>query len=618
MKTKITPSPSHADDSPTERKPVKALKARIARLECEKARYLSMFAQSGAPAIIVEADMSISLANEKFEELVGYTRREIEGKIPWPDFVALEDRERMKRYHRLRRMDGVKVPEEYECKVIHRDGGLRSILMKVGMLPGTKTSIASFMDISTRKRAEEALIESERRLATLLGNLPGMAYRCHQDEQRTMEVVSEGCLALTGFEPEDLIANKKTTYSDLIHPDDRQPLMEMVGHALATRQSFEMVYRIRTAAGDEKWVWEKGVGVFTRESKLLALEGFITDFTDQKRSEQALVSENLRLRSTMRDRYQLGDIVGKSPAMQKVYQLILNAAATDANVIIYGESGTGKELVARAIHDLSDRGGERFVPANCGAIPENLFESEFFGYHKGAFSGAEKTKEGYLDAADRGTLFLDELGEINQSMQVKLLRAIEGGGFTPLGSSKLCKPDIRIVAATNRNLGQMVNQGLIREDFFYRIHIFPIQLPPLRERKEDLPLLIDHFLKQEQGGNHPSPIPGHILDALIAYHWPGNIRELQNVLHRYVTLGQLDFLNPHPTSPVDAVLSDIQPEGARQQGYQAAVEAFEKNLILKTLEQHRWHREQAAASLGLSRRTFFRKLKKHGLSGSSG
>ena len=201
MKTESPANASPAATPATIRNCIDELEATIARLRREKARYLSMFAQSGAPAIIVEADMGISLANEKFEELVGYSRKEIEGKIPWPDFVAPEDRERMQRYHRLRRIKGVKVPEEYECKVTHRNGGLRSILMKVGMLPGTKTSIASFMGISSRKRAEEALVESERRLVTLLGNLPGMAYRCRQDESRTMELVSEGCLGLTGFNP---------------------------------------------------------------------------------------------------------------------------------------------------------------------------------------------------------------------------------------------------------------------------------------------------------------------------------------------------------------------------------------------------------------------------------
>jgi len=181
--------------------------------------------------------------------------------------------------------------------------------------------------------------------------------------------------------------------------------------------------------------------------------------------------------------------------MQDVYEFILQAAATQANVIIYGESGTGKELVAKAIHETSDRSKKSFVTVHCGAIPETLMESEFFGYKKGSFTGANLDKRGYLDEADGGTLFLDEVGEIGLNMQVKLLRAIAGGGYTPVGSSTKKNTDVRIVAATNRNLRDMVKRGIMREDFFYRIHILPIYLPPLRDRKDDLPLLVDHFLQ---------------------------------------------------------------------------------------------------------------------------
>ena len=195
-----------------------------------------------------------------------------------------------------------------------------------------------------------------------------------------------------------------------------------------------------------------------------------------------------RLRSSQHNRDRFGNIIGKSPAIQRVYELILNAAATDANVILYGESGTGKELVAHAIHEMSSRKSGSFVPVNCGAIPETLMESEFFGHRKGAFTGAIIDKHGFLDLADGGTLFLDELGEIGQSMQVKLLRAIDGGGFTPIGGSQVKTPDLRIIAATNRDVAEQVRKGVIREDFFYRIHVIPIQLPALRERKEDIPL----------------------------------------------------------------------------------------------------------------------------------
>ena len=277
------------------------------------------------------------------------------------------------------------------------------------------------------------------------------------------------------------------------------------------------------------------------------LEAFVIDITERKQAEKMLKEqevylrrENVRLKSSIRDRFRFGNIIGKSRSMQQVYERILNAAATDANVIIYGESGTGKELVAQAVHNMGNRRDGAFVTVNCGAIPENLLESEFFGYTKGAFTGAEKNKHGYLDLADGGTLFLDELGEIGLTIQVKLLRVIEGMGYRPVGSDQMHHPDIRIIAATNRDLAQLVRAGRMREDFYYRIHVIPVHLPPLRERKEDIPLLIDHFFQQYGDRRNLPPVTGEMLDVAMAYEWPGNVRELQNVVHRYVTLKQFD------------------------------------------------------------------------------
>jgi transcriptional regulator with PAS, ATPase and Fis domain len=325
--------------------------------------------------------------------------------------------------------------------------------------------------------------------------------------------------------------------------------------------------------------------------------------------------------------------------MQEVYEFILQAAATQAHVIIYGESGTGKELVAKAIHDTSDRSQKGFVTVHCGAIPETLMESEFFGYKKGAFTGANMDKRGYLDEADGGTLFLDEVGEIGLNMQVKLLRAISYGGFTPVGSNTIKNTDIRIIAATNRNLRDLVKRGLMREDFFYRIHILPIYLPPLRERKDDLPLLVDHFL-QFHDKNHP-PLPGDIVEALLNYDWPGNIRELQNVLHRFLTLKRLDFTGmpitrlaqPQREIPKNGnlirtgIASNTFTDGQTQQSqYHDDIQVEEPPMNLKTIERdnimralsgHNWHRGRTASALGISRRTLFRKMQKFGLTSSS-
>ena len=334
--------------------------------------------------------------------------------------------------------------------------------------------------------------------------------------------------------------------------------------------------------------------------------------TTIKEEVEHLRKENILLKSSIKERYKFGDIIGKSPAMQEVYELIVKATATNAAAAIYGESGTGKELVARAIHDMSNRHDRAFVPVNCGAIPENLLESEFFGHKRGAFTGAQIDKNGLLDLADGGTLLLDEVGELSLNLQVKLLRAIEGGGYIPVGGTKTRKSDYRIISATNKNLQEQVNKGLMRDDFFYRLQVIPITLPPLREHKEDIPLLVDHFLRIN--GNNKEPlIPSKIMEALMNYDWPGNVRELQNVLHRYLTIKRLDFMDI--AKPKLIAQDNRPPEKFSLEGlnFHSAVEDFEKDIILKGLEYNQWHKAKAASTLGLPRRTFFRKLKYFGL-----
>lgn len=300
--------------------------------------------------------------------------------------------------------------------------------------------------------------------------------------------------------------------------------------------------------------------------------------------------------------------------MQRVFDLIEVAAACEANVILYGESGTGKELVAHAIHELSARRAGSFVPVNCGAIPETLMESEFFGHRKGAFSGAWIDKHGYLDLADGGTLFLDELGEIGPSIQVKLLRAIDGGGFTPIGGRELKRPDFRVIAATHRNLLEEVRRGRMREDFFYRVHVLPIHLPPLRERREDIPLLAEHFARRFGRGDTDPPLTAHVLESLAAYDWPGNVRELQNTVYRYLALQRLDFaggrgIRAEPRAP----RNDSPASGGAGEGLEAMLMRYERELILRALEENRWRREETAAALGIHRKTLFAKMKKYGI-----
>jgi transcriptional regulator with PAS, ATPase and Fis domain len=325
----------------------------------------------------------------------------------------------------------------------------------------------------------------------------------------------------------------------------------------------------------------------------------------------ALSEEGVLLRSSLHERYRFGGIIGKSPAMQRVYELIVNAAANDANVILYGESGTGKELVAHAIHELSSRKSGSFVPVNCGAIPETLMESEFFGHRKGAFTGAVIDKHGFLDLADGGTLFLDELGEIGQSMQVKLLRAIDGGGFTPIGGAQVKTPDLRIIAATNRDVADQVRKGFIREDFFYRIHVIPIHIPSLRERRDDIPLLVEHFVEKFGKGKNLPPLTPRIMETLRAHDWPGNVRELQNTVFRYLTLKKLDFAGTVRRS--GAGTQELPQPEAEAGNLEVLLENYEKRIIMTMLERHRWQREATADALGIHRKTLFTKMKKYGL-----
>ena len=330
----------------------------------------------------------------------------------------------------------------------------------------------------------------------------------------------------------------------------------------------------------------------------------IRDITWQKEMEEKaaqLERENIELRANIRERYKFGDIVGKSPAMQEIYDRILSAAASDAHVAIYGESGTGKELIARTIHQHCARSRHEFVTVNCGAIPDNLFESEFFGYKKGAFSGADRDKPGFFDLAHHGTLFLDEVGELSPHEQVKLLRAVETGEYTPLGSNKSKKVDTRIIVATHRNVNELRREGRLRDDFFFRVHVITITVPPLRDRKDDIPLLLDHFLEELAPDKKRPALPGKVVEGLYAYDWPGNVRELRNILHRHLAGQPIEFDGMRRELPAEAPLRDAPLRGL--------LDEFEKQCILKSLQAHHWHREDTARALELPLRTLHRKMK---------
>ncbi len=318
-------------------------------------------------------------------------------------------------------------------------------------------------------------------------------------------------------------------------------------------------------------------------------------------------------------------IIGASKAIKRIYELIEKVSNSDSTILILGESGTGKELVAKNIHYRSARAAKPFIPVNCGAIPTELLESELFGHEKGAFTGAVTSRVGRFELADRGTIFLDEIGETQPILQVKLLRVLQERSFERIGGTKTVNVDVRIIAATNQNLEDAVAAGRFREDLFYRLHVIPVDIPPLRERSEDIPLLCDHFIEKHSKriGRNSIKMTDETLKMFVSYHWPGNVRELENTIERLLVLKDDDVVTPYdlpekmtgrkiPNLP-DIENDDINPfvSGIDMN---AALEEYEKRLILHALELQNGVKSQAAKYLNINRTTLIEKMKRLGLS----
>lgn len=339
--------------------------------------------------------------------------------------------------------------------------------------------------------------------------------------------------------------------------------------------------------------------------------------------QRRLKAENAYLRSQLQERYRFEGLIGRSPAMRDLFQLLEMVSASASTILVTGETGTGKEVVARAIHHNSPRRAQRFVALNCGAIPETLLEAELFGHVRGAFTGAIGTRQGRLEQAHKGTLFLDEVGTMSAAMQMKLLRVLQEREFERIGDTHTIKVDVRVIAATNSDLQRMVAEGTFREDLFYRLNIIPIQLPPLRDRKEDIPLLVQHFLKKFSA---PDPhraesaprnltISQQAMRSLMAYMWPGNVRQLENAIERAVALSggrtqiETSDLTPEIQQASQAAANDVTlPDGGID--LQLYISRLEHELIRRALEKTGGNKGQASRLLNLKRTTLVEKLKR--------
>ncbi len=325
--------------------------------------------------------------------------------------------------------------------------------------------------------------------------------------------------------------------------------------------------------------------------------------------------ENVMLRRQLRKTGDIRAIIGKSEEMQKVYRLVDKVADTESTILIAGESGTGKELIARAIHQRSSRANGPFVSINCGALPESLLESELFGHVKGSFTGAVRDKEGLFKVAQGGTFFLDEIGETSPTIQVKLLRVLQEREVIPVGGTNPIKVDVRLVAATNADLEKAIRQARFRPDLYYRLNVIPVNLPPLRRRRDDVPLLVNHFLKKYNEGvpkERQKDMSRAALEVLVAYDWPGNVRELENVIERAVILED----SPHITvESLPDKLRRRESSGERLIVDQAQVtlEELEKEYLIKVLNDTHWQKKKASAILGINASTLYRKIQRYGL-----
>ncbi|HKL25181.1 MAG TPA: sigma-54 dependent transcriptional regulator, partial [Desulfuromonadales bacterium] len=425
----------------------------------------------------------------------------------------------------------------------------------------------------------------------------------------------EGYQVDTAVDGAQAVAHLRDNSYDLVISDIKMPRMtglELLAH-IKERTPETVVLMVTAFSSTEEAVEAMKQGAYDYITKPFKNEE-IRLIVKNALERRALRQENLALKEELGKRYSFEGLVGKSKAMQDMFSLVKKVADSQVKVLITGESGTGKELVARAIHYNSSRRDEPFVPINCGAIPENLLESELFGYEKGAFTGAAKQKAGLFESAEGGTIFLDEIGELPAMMQVKLLRVLQENEYRRVGGTKSLQTDVRVLAATNRNLEEAVAEGSFREDLYYRFNVIRIDLPALRQRREDIPAMIDFFWERFTGQLEVK-VDESAMRRLIDYHWPGNVRELENVIERATVLGAdhgitLDSLPPNLVTGVQGgvmPLTEVPDSGMDLDAYLGEIE---KEILLKALAKTDGVRKNAAALLGITFRSIRYRLAK--------
>jgi PAS domain S-box-containing protein len=604
-------------------------------LRKQTAHFEKLFELAPEPIVLRDIDNRVLRANQEFTKLFGFTLEEAVGRNISELIVPegyLDDSEQLQEALKCgkrvdaelvrKRKDGTRLSVSFVASAVCVDSGPRQIY-------------GIYRDITERKKADEALKRSEAYL---------------EDGQRLSHTgswarsVPEGNVYFSreyarifGFDPETTELTLEAVVSRL-HPEDQAGFLERIYRSNREESDFEFDYRIILEDGSIRHIHSVGHPAKDAHGKLTEFVGTIIDITEQLQSRKALedafveinalkdqlFQENVALRQEIDEAAMFDEIVGKSGALQKVLKEIETVGPTESTVLIHGETGTGKELIARAIHDLSKRRDSAFVKVNCAAIPTGLLESELFGHERGAFTGAIAQRIGRFELANHGTVFLDEIGEIPLELQPKLLRVLQEREFERLGSSRTLRTDARLIAATNQELSQMVDRQKFRSDLYYRLNVFPINVPPLRERPEDVPLLTRHFTEVfSRRMNKPiATISRETMDALVHYSWPGNVRELQNVIERAVILSSHGVLRVPMTdlrlsSSASAKATDRPParESARR-----IVRSLDRDQVVEALRISAGRvggTDGAAARLGLKRTTLIAHMKRLGIDARS-
>jgi len=606
-------------------------------LRKQKAHFEKLFELAPEAIILRDIENRVLRVNREFTNLYGFTPEEALGRSI-RDLIVPEDQWKASEKLREALQRGERVNAELTHK--RKDGSrlaVSFVAAPVQVEGNTPEIYAIYRDITARKRSEEALRRSETYLSEgqRLSHTGSWA-RCVTSGD---VYFSQESYRIFGFEPDSNVTLEMIL--GRIHPDDRPSVHETIQKSIADSSDFELNYRIILDDGSIRHLHVLGHPVRKPDGSVVEFLGTHVDVTEQRLSRKALevafaeintlkeqlFQENVALRQEIDETSMFDEIVGKSSALQKVLKEIETVGPTDSTVLILGETGTGKELIARAIHNLSSRHDNAFVKVNCAAIPTGLLESELFGHERGAFTGAIAQRIGRFELAHHGTVFLDEIGEIPLELQPKLLRVLQEREFERLGSSRTLKTDARLIAATNRELSDLVAEHKFRSDLFYRLNVFPIRVPALRERPEDVPLLVRHFAEifSRRMGKHIQSIPTDTMSALVSYDWPGNVRELQNVIERAVILSSHGVLRVSPaelraTSSVSPANAESSPAPARSTRTRTVVPPLTREQIEQALRDSGGRVggvDGAAARLGLKRTTLIAQMKRHSINAAT-